>query len=133
MTAAIAANVDFTHKITAQPCVLKRGILVPGGNPQSFDLAEAVRKFAPTGSTQAKRNVLRARVGHYIGLIPRADGGKLNFLLVNAVDGGDVRWLIKRSPEIEPLLSDVYLVVDVQLPRTGTDLPSVDGSGQELV
>lgn len=125
--------VDFSHKITVQRCELKRGILVSDGVSKTFDLADAVKKFAPTGSPQAKHNVLRARVGHYIGLAQKRGGEKINYLLVNAVSGGDVSWLIKRNPEIESLLSEVYLVVDVQLPRTGVDLPSIDRSGQELV
>lgn len=122
---------DLSHRITVQRCALKRGYLVRvSQETETLDLEEAFKRFAPSGSRQAKHHVLAARPGHYLGLA-KVGANRVNNVLIVPFVRNDIRFFLRKNPQIESVLTDVFLVVDVQLPKTGIDLPSIGGSSEE--
>jgi len=112
------------HILTIRPCVVRRGRLFPDGDAQDLNIREAVDLLAPSKRHLARTNVLRAKTGQYIGV--KSDSS--NFVIVNPTSDGDIRWLLKKYPDLQFQIRDVYLVESVVIRRNAIDLPS-DGEG----
>ncbi len=124
----IELETDEQRRICLIPCKIRDGKLVGNGTVVSFTLREAAQKFAPSSEPRARANVLRAKRGNYIGMIK---AGKIyrNFLIVNPTDDGNIKWLLRKSPELEASISEIYLVDEIVNKRIALDLPSIGGPG----
>lgn len=112
------------HTLKIRRCAFRRGHLVPEGDSEELTLDEAFRKLAPTGTRQARTNVVRVRTGQYLGLKPSNNS---NFSIINPTTDGDIRWLFQQKPEMKSALKEVYLVEDVVIRRETVDLPPIGG------
>jgi hypothetical protein len=112
------------HILTLRVCVVRRGRLLPSGDASDLNIKEAVALLAPTRARLARANVLRAKTGQYIGV--KSDSS--NFVIVNPTSDGDIRWLLRKYPDLQMQIRDVYLVESVVIRRNAIDLPS-DGEG----
>lgn len=121
MSESVYPKASVEWSILLRPCVLRRGRLVPSDDVLTLNLPEAVRKFAASGTRGARANVLNARSGNYLGVLTT----RTSFLLVNRMPGGDIAWLLKKRPELETEISEIYFVQDVVIPRTVVDLPPI--------
>lgn len=106
------------HRITIKKCQIKNDKLIPTGEKEVLDIRDAIRKLAPSKSGKGIQNVVNAKSGHYIGL--NSDG--TNFVIVNPTDDGDIRWLIRKKPELLDNISELYLVDDMEIKRNFIDL-----------
>lgn len=119
----IAAR-DSGYMLYVRKCKLHDGVLTPRGARSALTLKEAFAKFCSSAEQQAKANLLRARRGHYLGI--RKKGNRLeNFLIVNPTADGDVRWLLRKIPELEASIIEVYVVDEVNRAKNATDLPTI--------
>jgi hypothetical protein len=112
------------HILTVRKCVLRRGRLLPDPEVQDLNIKEAVAILAPSKTRLARTNVLRAKTGQYVGV--KSDSS--NFVIVNPTGDGDIRWLLRKYPDLQFQIRDVYLVESVVIRRNAIDLPS-DGEG----
>lgn len=112
------------HVLTIRRCAVRRGRLVPDDEVQDLNIKEAVALLAPSKTRLARTNVLRAKTGQYVGV--KSDSS--NFVIVNPTSDGDIRWLLKKHPDLQFQIRDVYLVESVVIRRNAIDLPS-DGEG----
>lgn len=121
---AMAQKDTAEWKISVRRCGIRLGRLVPVEEAvQELSLVEACKRFARYQTVDSRANVLRARVGHYIGFL---SNGK-NFLLVNNNHRGDINWMFNKAPELETMIVEVYRVEDLVLPLNFSDLPPVKG------
>ena len=111
-----------TQTLTVRKCLLRRGLLVPRGEPETLTLPDAIKRLAPSGGRGAKLNVLRVRSNSFIGLIKK-NGSVSNFIISNVTMDGDIRWLLHKKPEIEDQILEVYRVDRVYIPKNAVDLP----------
>lgn len=111
--------------ITVRRCELRLSRFVLRGEPETYTVSEAMKRFAKTAGHQARMNVLKARTGNYLGSVMVENRGPRNFILVNVGVDGDISWLLKKRPEFELMLQDVYRVEDVMIPRSTVDLPPI--------
>jgi len=107
------------HVITVQKCEFKRGRLIPFGDLLVLNLKEAVALLAPTRKHFARVNVMKLKSGHYIGL--KSDNS--NFVIVNPTTDGDIRWLLRKQPDLPFWTRDIYVVESVAIRRNAIDLP----------
>ena len=115
-----AANSAYTFYLV--PCQLRGQVLVKSGKRFPISLREAITKFAKSSDPRTNANILRARRGHYLGI--RKKGDRLeNFLIVNPTQDGSISWLLKKVPDLEHNIIEVYLVDEVQRPYSAVDLP----------
>jgi hypothetical protein len=112
-----------SRTITVRRCLLMRGRFVVRGDAETLTVEAALKRFAPTKSQDARMNVLKARTGHYLGTVRVEEKGDRNFLFVNQGPNGDISWLLRKHPEFEAMVKDVYRVEDVEIPSTSLDLP----------
>lgn len=112
------------HVLTVRRCVVRRGRLVPDEEAKDLNIKEAVTLLAPSQTRLARAHVLRVRSGQYVGV--KSDLS--NFLIVNPTSDGDIRWLLRKHPDLQFQIRDVYLVESVVIRRNAIDLPS-DGEG----
>ena len=112
------------HLLTVRPCSIRRGRLLPSGDAKDLNIKEAVAILAPSASPLARANVLKAKTGQYVGV--KVDSS--NFVIVNPTSDGDIRWLLRKHPDLQTQIRDVYLVESVVIRRNVIDLPS-DGEG----
>jgi hypothetical protein len=113
------------HLVTVRRCSLTRKKLLPEGEPQTLNLKEAVALLAPSKTRLGLANVIRLKTGQYVGV---KSGDLSNFVIVNPTNDGDIRWLLKKHPDLASQIRDVYLVESVTIRRNAIDLPS-DGEG----
>ena len=119
----IGADVGLpTQTLTVRKCLLRRGLLVPRGEPETLTLLDAIKRLAPSGERGAKLNVLHVRPNSFIGLIKKKNA-VANFVISNVTMDGDIRWLLQKNPEIESQILEVYRVDHVYIPRNAIDLP----------
>lgn len=112
------------HVITVQKCALRRSRLFPEGDLITLNLKEAVALLAPSGRHYARVNVMKLKSGHFIGV---KAGDKSNFVIVNPTTDGDIRWLLRKNPDLPVIARDIYYVESVSIRRNTIDLPKVDG------
>lgn len=112
------------HILTIRKCALRRGRLLPSGDARDVNIKEAVALLAPSLTRLARANVLRAKTGQYVGV--KSDSS--NFVIVNPTGDGDIRWLLRKYPDLQIQIREVYLVESVVIRRNAIDLPS-DGEG----
>lgn len=108
------------HVITLQKCVFKRGRLIPGGDLMVLNLKEAVALLAPTRKHFARVNVMKLKPGHFIGV---KSSDRSNFVIVNPTSDGDIRWLLRKQPDLPLWTRDIYMVESVSIRRNAIDLP----------
>lgn len=108
------------HLITIRKCDVVRKRLHAVGESISLNLKEAVNLLAPSKSRLARLNVLKLKSGQYIGVKAK---DLSNFVIVNPTDDGDIRWLLKKQPDIFSIVRDVYFVESVSIRRNAIDLP----------
>jgi hypothetical protein len=113
------------HTVTVRKCLLARKRLLPDGDPQTLNIKEAVALLAPNKTRLGRANVLRLKTGQYVGV---KTNDLSNFVIVNPTNDGDIRWLLKKHPDLASQIRDVYLVESVTIRRNAIDLPS-DGEG----
>ena len=113
------------HMITVRRCSLMRKRLLPEGEPQALNLKEAVALLAPNKTRLGRANVLKLKTGQYVGV---KSGNLSNFVIMNPTNDGDIRWLLKKHPDLASQIRDIYLVESVIIRRNAIDLPS-DGAG----
>jgi len=113
------------HILTIRKCSLKRSRLFPEGDPRVLNLKEAVGLLGPSGTRTARTNVVKLKTGQFIGV---KSSDLSNFIIVNPTNDGDIRWLLKKHPDLQLHIRDVYLVESVTIRRNAIDLPS-DGAG----
>jgi hypothetical protein len=98
---------------------------VPRGEQVVLSLPEAVAKFCAANEPGSRANLFKARVGNFIGI--RNKGTRLeNFLIVNPTTDGDIRWLLRKMPELDTSIIEVYVVDEIYRPKNATDLPTVN-------
>jgi hypothetical protein len=112
------------HVLTVRSCVVRRGRLLSSDEVKDLNIKEAVALLAPSQTRLARANVLRAKSGQYVGV--KTDSS--NFVIVNPTSDGDIRWLLRKFPDLQLQIRDVYLVESVVIRRNAIDLPS-DGEG----
>lgn len=114
------------HVITVQKCALKRKRLLPEGESIVLNLKQAVALLAPSRTHLARANVMKLKPGYFIGV---KAGDSSNFVIVNPTTDGDIRWLLRKYPDLPVLIRDVYWVESVVVRRNAIDLPmeSVNG------
>jgi len=115
-------KVGLKWSITVRRCSLVVSKLVPKGESITLDMHQALRKFVAGNTPSGRSNLLRARSGCFLGII-KIDKGERNFLLINPDMKNDIGWLLRKSPEIEKSIKEVYRVDDVIIPRNAIDLP----------
>lgn len=113
------------HTITVRECSIKRNRLIPDGKSQELSLINAIKLLAPSHTSVGRSNVTKLKVGFFIGV---KSGDLSNFVIVNPTSDGDIRWLIKKQPDLVAKIRNVYIVESVFLRRNVIDLPS-DGEG----
>ena len=113
------------HLVTVRRCSFKRKRLLPEGESQTLNLKEAVALLAPSKTRLGRANVIRLKTGQFVG-VKASDLS--NFVIVNPTNDGDIRWLLKKYPDLALQIRDVYLVESVTIRRNAIDLPS-DGEG----
>lgn len=123
LSALLGAN---DHTLVVRRCSLRRKRLYPDGEFMSLGINEALAMLAPSGAKQARLNVLRLRAGHFVGVRSDTDA---NFVIVNPTADGDIRWLLKKHPNLPDRVRDIYLVESVAIPRNAIDLPMEDDNG----
>jgi hypothetical protein len=114
------------HLITVQKCVLKRQRLIPEGEQTVLNLKQAVQLLAPSKTRTARANVMKLKPGYFIGV---KAGDKSNFVIVNPTSDGDIRWLLRKHPDLPVLVQDIYWVESVNIRRNAIDLPMDDLRG----
>lgn len=113
-------NADqYTFYVTK--CELRGGVLVERGNYFPLTIREVVAKFAPSKQSNAKANILKAKSGSYLGICNK-NGQVRNFVIYNPSDNGDIRWLLEKVPELESSIIEVYLVNDIDRPKSTQDI-----------
>lgn len=113
------------HVLVVRKCIFKRSRLLPGGDVQTLNLKEAVDLLAPSKSRVARTNVVKLKAGQFIGVKANELS---NFVIVNPTNDGDIRWLLRKHPDLGAHIRDVYLVESVTIRRNAIDLQS-DGAG----
>jgi hypothetical protein len=113
------------HVVTVRKCSFKRSRLFPEGEQQVLNLKEAVNLLAPSRTRVARANVLKLKTGQFIGI---KSSDLSNFVIVNPTNDGDIRWLLRKRPDLQEHIRNVYLVESVAIRRNAIDLPS-DGAG----
>lgn len=108
------------HQITLRKCVLRRKHLHASGDPITLNINQAIAILAPSRTKMARMNVIKLRPQSYIG-IRTSDSS--NFVIVNPTSDGDIRWLLKRNPELQSQIGDIYLVDSVEIRRNSISLP----------
>ena len=109
------------NSISIRKCVMRRGRLAPRGAVETISMKVAMDRLAPSGSRTARMNLLRAKTGHFIGLM--STGKDLtNFIIINPTTNGDIRWLLNKNPEVEKAIKEVYRVEHVDLEMVATDV-----------
>jgi hypothetical protein len=112
------------HIVTVRKCEIRRQRLHPVGDAQDLNIKEAVALLAPSRTHLARTNVLRIKTGQYLGV--KSDSS--NFVIVNPTSDGDIRWLLRKHPDLPLFTREVYLVESVIIRRNAIDLKS-DGEG----
>lgn len=113
------------HIVVVRKCASRRGRLLPDGEAQTLNLKEAVFLLAPSKSRVARTNVVKLKTGQFIGV---KANDLSNFVIVNPTSDGDIRWLLRKYPDLGAHIRDVYLVESVTIRRNAIDLKS-DGAG----
>jgi len=98
-------------RIVLQPCHVRDDRFVPSRkrDPLELDQTQFLRKLTPSGTRAGMTILLRARVGHYVGLI-RSRGGVTNFVFDNPRQKGRFAHLLKRDPAFAERVQEVYRV-----------------------
>jgi hypothetical protein len=105
--------------ISVKRCLIKNGHLLPRGDIIVLSVDKAFELMAPSKTSMAKMNILKAKTGNFIGI----STNNTNFRLVNQTTTGDIRWLLKKKPEFAEVTKEIYRVEDVVIPVTAQDLP----------
>lgn len=114
------------HLVTLRKCSLARKRLFPEGDAVTLNIGEAVALLAPSRARTAKMNVLKLKTGYYVGVKSK---DLSNFVIVNPTSDGDIRWLLRKSPDFPETIRDIYLVESVTIRRNAIDLPMEDVNG----
>ena len=117
---------ESDHVVTVSRCLFQRKRLVVDGPSMALNIKEAVALMAPSKTRLARTNVLRLKVGQFIGV---KSGDLSNFVIMNPTGDGDVRWLLKKYPELPSQVRDIYLVESVTIRRNSIDLPMENDNG----
>lgn len=80
---------------------------------EEFSFAEAVAKFAPSGSDRAVAVVLSAPRGGFLGTVRYPGKPVTNFALHNPVIQTDFEWVAKAKPDFVQSIVEVYEVLDI--------------------
>lgn len=115
------------HVITVQKCAFKRNRLMPHGDLIVLNLKEAVALLAPSRKSFARVNVMKLKAGHFIGV--KSDLS--NFVIVNPTKDGDIRWLLRKQPDLPLWTRDIYYVESVTIRRNPIDLPMESPYGEQ--
>jgi hypothetical protein len=113
------------HIVTVRKCEIRRQRLLPVGDAQDLNIKEAVALLAPSKTHLARTNVLRIKTGQYVGV--KSDSS--NFVIVNPTNDGDIRWLLRKHPDLPLFTREVYLVESVTIRRNAIDLKSDGEAG----
>lgn len=114
------------HIVTVRKCEIRRRRLHPVGEPADLNIKEAVTLLAPSKTHLARTNILRAKTGQYVGV--KSDLS--NFVIVNPTSDGDIRWLLRKYPDLPLFIRDIYLVESVTIRRNAIDLKSDGDAGE---
>ena len=105
-------------RFVLQPCHLREGRLAPvkGTKPVVFNWAELVAVLAPSKEPRAKMTLRSIQPGAYVGTAKDRTDPKVlrNFVLVNQDRSSQLGWILRKDPEFERRLVDVYRVDEVK-------------------
>jgi hypothetical protein len=105
-----------------QPCHLREGKFAPikGSEPVEFDWAALVRALAPSQELAALKTLRAIRPGAYVGTTKDlVTKDKIrNFLLLNQDRSAKLTWILKKDPQFEARLLEVFRVDVVQWEST---------------
>lgn len=104
-------------RFVLQPCHLREGTFAPikGTTPVVLDWRGLLTALAPSGSYNAKMTLRALRPGTYVGTTKDRRDPKVlrNFVLANPDRSAQVDGVLKKDPEFEERLVDVYRVDEV--------------------
>lgn len=98
-------------KFLLTPCRVREMKAVPSGPQEQFDWTQAVGKFAPSGTVEAKSVLRRLPVNGYLGV--KQDG--TNFAFASLYRDNDLTWLVTEKPELVASLRCFYRIDSVEL------------------
>jgi hypothetical protein len=113
------------HIVTVRKCEIRRQRLHPVGEAMELNIKEAIALLAPSGSRLARTNILRAKTGQFVGV--KSDSS--NFVIVNPTTDGDIRWLLRKHPDLPMFVRDIYFVESATIRRNAIDLKSDGDAG----
>ena len=123
----ITTGTDNTSKerdlgsLSIRKCIFRLGKVVPKGETEKLPIRDAIKRLAPSGSKNAKSLVASAKIGMYLGIL---DNGS-NFVLGNQNTNNNISWFLKKNPDWQARVKEIYLVEDKNTPRTAEDLPPI--------
>lgn len=106
------------HQISVRKCKIRNKRILTVGKVETLNLKEAVGLLAPTGTPNARANVMKLQAGQYVGV--KSD--RSNFVIVNPARDGDIRWLLQGHPDFPGTVRDIYRVDGVKIRRNTIDM-----------
>lgn len=81
----------------------------------ALSLPEMFQRFAPSGTREAKSNIIKLRPMSFFGLMKDETGALRNFTIFIPSRDNKIDWLLRRDPTFSERLVEVYEVETVQL------------------
>lgn len=103
-------------KFLLRPCKVRGGHIVDSKDEAvEMDWDALCKKLAPSKDRQALMNLRTLQIGAFVGLSTNTRLRRVgNFVLLNQDRSGNLRWILKKDPEFERRVLEVYRVEDVR-------------------